>query len=522
MDKKQSRIKPFSIIFWLLTLIVSAWFVFLLYRGNYISSNILLLITVVSGALNLICMLIALLAKRKGFQYFLSILLILIAGAGIFADSKINYALNYVQKVFTEIPETTTHSIYLLNHSYYMILDEIDNKTIETGRLIEYSTGDIQPALDGMASRNANLVINKRHRYDNLLNLLKDWNKTASGGVHELMSAILPDEYIEVTGDVFTTEVFLSTLKVKYQYTEEVSSGLDHSEKPDIEKVPFTVLIGGNEARGLKSDTDFLNRSETNILLTVNPQSKKVLLTILPYDLWVETDTGGDRLTYASFYGVSCWENSVARLLDCKIDYYARFNYSAIASLIDAYGGIEVDNIAGFQTFRDVKTEDGWTNPAWYFKPGILELDGSKTLVYLREISHLKNGYDTRWDNTKAVLTGLAGMLLKETENISFSNIFNIRATLRNYQENLRICSELIDNLESFMATDLDTDKLIRFVIREFVSNSDEWSFEIQKPAARYTPLPCYTINSENLNCAVIEETELQNAKAKIKNILDQ
>ena len=522
MNNKKTNIKPFSMILMLAGIAVSAWFGYRLYTGGYISRQkyLYLVLGILSG-LNLLCLLIAIISKRKWFQCLLSLLLILISGAGIYAAGRIDALLDYAEKVFTEVPETTSHSVYLLNHIYYMITDDVDNKEIAVGLLDEYRNSDIQPLVDGLATRNASLNVTE---YSTMFSLLQMWNKHTPNGVdYEVMSTILPDELVELSGELFRTEAFLSSARVKYQYDEEISTQLNRNRKPDITREPYTVLIGGNDARGLKSDEDFMNRSDMNMLLTVNPASRKILLTILPYDLLVNLGSPDkpDRLTYASFYGITTWEQAAAELLNINIDYFARFNYSRIAALIDDYGGITVYNPEGFRTFRDIKAGDRYVNPAWYFEYGETELDGNKALVYTRELAHLDHGYEGRWENNLRVLGALGEKLLPDIKDISFEKKATLQETVDSIKESLRKCAVWVDKLDSFLATDIDTRELVIYAITEYLTAAD-WSFEIQRLTADYSMHSCTSANGDEMNVGIIAAEVLEPALDKINSVLGQ
>ena len=520
MDNKTNKIKPITLILLLAGLAPSLWLAFAVIKGKYLSNMILYILLGVLAVINIICLFIGLKAKHKWFMFILTLLLIVISAAGIYADKMIGQAIDYADRIFTEVPETTDHSIYLLNHTYYMIIDEIDDKEIEIGFLDHFNTADVNPAIKGINDRNATLDI--KNVYKDPYSLFSDWNRFTKNNVtHIVMSTILPDELVELSGEIFNTEVFLSTLKIKYTYTEEISTGLNNEEKADITKQPFTVLIGGNDARGIKTDEDFMNRSDTNFLLTVNPNTRKIILTTLPLDLMVNIDGHQDRLTDASFFGIECWEKCAEELLGINIDYFARFNYSKIAELIDAYGGIQVTNPYGFRTFRDIRTEDGWYDPAWYFDSGELELTGDKALVYLRELRHLANGHDARWNNIKRVFTGLWEKLTPVINDISFRSQDSITDTIAAYKENLQKCRNLIDQIEKSVATDIDTQQLLRFIIKDRLTSSEKWSFEIIELSADYNKYPCYSANDYEMFNGVIYEEELQSALQKIHAVLD-
>ena len=515
------KIRPVSMILLLLGLLPSLWLAFTAIRGGYLPNKILFVLLGILAIINVICILIGLLAKHKWLQCILSILLLLISAGGIFADKMFNQVIDYAGKVFTEIPETTEHSTYLLNHTYYMIKDEIDNKEVEIGILDHYNTFDYDAVVKSIEGRNVTLKLTMDSPYNSFYSLMREWNRVTHDNVtHYVMSTILSDELVELRGEVWSTEVLLSNVKIKHQYTEEVSTALPEKAESIIGSKPFTVLIGGNDARGIKTDEDFLNRSAANLLLTVNPETRTVLLTVLPLDLLVEINGQQDRLTDTTFYGISCWEECVEKLMGIDIDYFVRFNFSRIAELIDMYGGIIVDNPYGFRTYRDIRTEDGWYDPAWYFNSGEIELTGDKALVYMREVKHLANGHDAQWNNMKRVFTALWDKIKPEINDISFRQQNSIPDTIQSFKDNIQKCRSLIDKAERFLATDIDADELLRFIIKDSLSGSGKWNFRIQEIHADYNKYPCYSANGDEMFSGVMYEDELQAALQKIHDVL--
>ena len=256
--------------------------------------------------------------------------------------------------------------------------------------------------------------------------------------------------------------------------------------------------------------------------MSVNPVEKKVLFTVLPFDLLVNVGSERqDRLTYTSLYGIDAWEKAVEEILDCRINYYARINYSKIASLIDAYGPIRINNPTQFQSYVDLRNEDGWYNPGLFFRDGEIELDGEKFLAYIKETTHLENGYETRLYNSSAAFAGIKDMFTSKMKELGdITNMFSIDL-LKDYKKQFEPYKELVDNLEDSIASDIDAKKLVRFIIAEMINSKNKWSFEKQILTGEYDYYPCYSVNSHEMLAAIISNDALHNAKSRIYRILE-
>jgi LCP family protein required for cell wall assembly len=133
---------------------------------------------------------------------------------------------------------------------------------------------------------------------------------------------------------------------------------------------PFTVLLLGVDQRN--NDP---GRSDTMILLTVNPAKKSILMFNIPRDTRTEIVGHGttDKINHAyAFGGVEMSIQTVERFLDYPVDYYIKVNMEGFARLIDSIGGVEVDNPFAFNY------------EGHQFDKGHLTLSGAEALLYSR------------------------------------------------------------------------------------------------------------------------------------------
>jgi len=137
---------------------------------------------------------------------------------------------------------------------------------------------------------------------------------------------------------------------------------------------PFSVLLMGIDTGDLGRTEQ--GRSDTTMVVTINPKEKKSTMISLDRDILtsiVGNDTD-DKLNHAyAFGGAKMAIDTVENLLDIPIDHYVSINMKGLKDLIDAVGGIEVDNQLGEFTL------DGITVPA-----GKIKLDGNTGLAYAR------------------------------------------------------------------------------------------------------------------------------------------
>jgi polyisoprenyl-teichoic acid--peptidoglycan teichoic acid transferase len=136
------------------------------------------------------------------------------------------------------------------------------------------------------------------------------------------------------------------------------------------EKDPFSILMLGVDQR--EGDR---GRSDTIIVLTVNPNTNSIKMLSIPRDTRTEIVGRGsdDKINHAyAFGGVPMSMDTIENFLDIPIDYYVQMNMEGFKDIVDAVGGITVQNDLDF-------TADGY-----HFAKGEIDLNGDQALNYSR------------------------------------------------------------------------------------------------------------------------------------------
>ncbi|MGL4694369.1 LCP family glycopolymer transferase [Enterococcus larvae] len=131
-----------------------------------------------------------------------------------------------------------------------------------------------------------------------------------------------------------------------YESIERVSAKRETAVNIDAQE-PFSVLLMGIDNGDLGRDEEDGGRSDTIMVVTVNPKENKSTMISLSRDTLTElvgNDTD-DKLNHAYAYGgAKMTIDTVENLLDIPIDNYVSINMRGLKDLIDAVGGIDVDN----------------------------------------------------------------------------------------------------------------------------------------------------------------------------------
>lgn len=194
------------------------------------------------------------------------------------------------------------------------------------------------------------------------------------------------------------------------------------------EKDPFSVLmLGVDERQGDRG------RSDSIIVLTVNPTNKSVKMLSIPRDTRTEIVGKGfdDKINHAyAFGGVPMAMDTVENFLDIPIDYYVQINMEGFKDIVDAVGGVTVNNDLDF-TYEGV-----------HFTKGELDLNGEKALKYSRMRYEDPRGDFGRQTRQRQIIQGV----IKEGASLStLTNYGNIFSALgKNVKTNLTF-DQMID-----------------------------------------------------------------------------
>ena len=175
-------------------------------------------------------------------------------------------------------------------------------------------------------------------------------------------------------------------------------------------KEPFSVLVlGVDERQGDKG------RSDTMIVLTVNPDLKSTKMVSIPRDTYTEIVGKGfqDKINHAyAFGGIEMSMNSMEGLLDIPIDYVVQVNMDSFKDIVDAVGGIQVNNTLDFKVGEDS------------FPKGQLSLNGEEALAFVRMRYEDPRGDFGRQDRQKQVIQAVIREGASVNSLVNYKSIF--------------------------------------------------------------------------------------------------
>jgi polyisoprenyl-teichoic acid--peptidoglycan teichoic acid transferase len=239
---------------------------------------------------------------------------------------------------------------------------------------------------------------------------------------------------------------FYSVYNQVEKTVETMHEPLLNKEKRKIEfskREPISILLMGVDER--KGDR---GRSDSLILITVNPNTKSMQMVSIPRDTRTEIVGKGieDKINHAyAFGGTEMTIATVENFLDIPVDYYFKVNMEGFKDIVDAVGGVTVHNDRAF-------TYEGVT-----FPKGEITLDGEKALKYSRMRKQDPRGDFGRQDRQKQIIQaviekGASIQSLAKYDDVLFAIGENVKTNMT-FDEMMDIQKHYKDtshNLEQF------------------------------------------------------------------------
>ena len=146
---------------------------------------------------------------------------------------------------------------------------------------------------------------------------------------------------------------------------------------------PFTMLFIGVDSS--KDGVTSGYNADVLLLVTFNPKTLRATLTSVPRDMYLKTACSGNnyrRINTVTWGSSSeCAVNTMQKLFDTKIDYYAKINFKGVVQLVDAVGGIDVEVP---YSFCEQNSSRQWGNNTITVLKGKQHLNGEQALAMSR------------------------------------------------------------------------------------------------------------------------------------------
>lgn len=303
----------------------------------------------------------------------------------------------------------------------------------------------------------------------------------------KIEAAIYNEAFTGIIED--SIEDYSSQVRILYQYGIDTPIEEEEDEVKDVMQ-PFNVYISGIDVSGPITTN---SRSDVNIIMTVNPNTKKILLTTTPRDYYVQIpNVSGeqkDKLTHAGIYGVDVSMDTLESIYGIDIAYYARVNFTSLIEIVDALGGVDVYSEYNFTS----------THGKVPFVKGVNHVDGEAALSFARERYSFEDGDNQRGKNQEALLTAILQKAMSP-------------AILKN-------AGQIIASVSGSVQTNMTQDEMTQLINMQ-LDNPASWSIESVAATGSGDQQACYSSGAQILYVMQPDMNSIEQIKQKMAEII--
>ena len=303
--------------------------------------------------------------KTKKVQRVLAFILsCLVGGVYVMGSRYLAGTMDFMSQI-TKISSTDEYYVVVRDDDMFNELGDIAGETVHA----YHSSTSHDEAVEDLKSRVEVEVVDETDIKKTVEDLLSGETNVI------LLSSGSYASYNEENDSFDDYTKILESFKIKRE-TEDISKPVS------VSKQPFNMYITGIDTHGT---IDVTARSDVNMIATVNPNTRTILLTSIPRDYYVlltDVETY-DKLTHTGVYGANYTIATVENLLGIDINYYVKVNFTTVVTLVDAIGGIDIVSDYTFVT----------NSTGFYFEEGLNEnVSGEAALAFARERYAFQDG----------------------------------------------------------------------------------------------------------------------------------
>ena len=473
MAKKKNNKSKMSFMKYLsiFLLIVSVLILVLVYFINVLPIDYFIVLVVLVLIIDLVVIKLLLGSGkiRNVIGVILSIILIIIMVFGI------TYELNtidFLKQFGFNTYKEEVYNVLVLDESEYEELNDLDNATI--GHLDENVHEGLNSAIE---------KIDQQIDFESVV--LDDINSLVDNlEIEEVDAIILEDAQITMLEE--DNNGLMDNFRIIASFDIETEIEVV-SKEVNVTEDSYNILITGIDSYG---SITRVSRSDVNMIVSVNPKDKKILLTSIPRDYYVYLSDyeDYDKLTHTGIYGIDVTTKALEDLLDIDINYYVKVNFTTLVDIVDELGGITVNSNYEFTSI------DGY-----HFSKGENNLNGKEALSFARERQAFSEGDRVRVENQQLVLTAIINKVLSAGIITNYNNLLNA------------LSGEFLTNITNKEITDL---------IKWQIDGMYSWDIETisldGSNAFDYT----YSYKNQKLYVMMPYPESVNSAKEKINSVL--
>lgn len=473
-ENKASKFQQsFNIILLFLYIVLTCFLLFLIFRYHILAvSYFNLLLAAIMAVITLVALFLILNRKAKKFTLIMLLLSIVASSLALVGVHQFVSLANHLNA--TSNYSSYSISVAVLADSEIGNVSQLSSVTAPTKTDAE----NIKKLLDDIkTSQNKDLKVEDSSSYLAAYKSLLA-GETKAIVLNSVFENLIEQEYPE------------HAQKIKKIYTKELTKTVE-APKSSQNKA-FNIYISGIDTYGPISS---VSRSDVNIIMTVNQETKKILLTTTPRDAYVPIADGGnnqnDKLTHAGIYGVDASIHTLENLYGIDLNYYARLNFTSFLKLIDLLGGVDVNNDQEFTSLHG----------NYHFPVGNVHLDSERALGFVRERYSLANGDGDRGRNQQKVISAIVQKLTSA--------------------EALKNFDDIMQSLQDSVQTNMPPETMVSLVNAQLASGGKYTVITRDLKGTGRMDLPSYAMPDSSLYMLEVDPNSLETLKTEIKDIME-
>lgn len=472
-NKKKKNI--ISKILGIISLVIYVVFCVFLIMLNMIPMKYLSIFLIIFSIIYIIFLTFIFIKKiKKKLRITATIILTIFAILFGIGTKYLSETIDFLDVINNKMLQKETYYVMVLDTSKSKNVNSLKNKKIGL-----YNSQNSESALSELQKE----VKVKYEEYKDIEKMFEDLQKGK-------ITAVLINDSIKT---LLSSELSDMDLELKEIYNLSISIEKEDIVKiVDVTKKTFNIYVAGGDAYG---SIDNVTNTDVNMVITVDPVNRKLLLTSIPRDYYVNLPSFGknayDKLTHAGYYGIEESVKAVEKLLDVDINYYVKVNYSTVVGVIDAIGGVNVHSDLAFCV------EDTGV----CVTPGYNYLNGYQAMNFARERQSFPDGDVQRVKNQQKVIEAVINKATSSTTIIT------------NF-------SQILNSVSESLSTNMDTKSINKFVKMQ-LNDMSSWSIESNNLVGTdlYTP-NTYTFPGTELYVMEQNKESVDFAKSKIKEYI--
>ena len=213
---------------------------------------------------------------------------------------------------------------------------------------------------------------------------------------------------------------------------------------------PLTILLMGVDTGNVERTDPWAGNSDSMILVTVNPKTKKTIMMSLERDILTQIQQADGSVIEAKLNaayangGAELAISTIEKMMNIHIDRYVMVNMHGLQRMVDAVGGVTVNNTLGFP----ISIQDQEPFNTISIGVGEQTLNGEEALVYSRMRYQDPEGDYGRQKRQREVIQKVVEKVISLNSISHYQDI--LKALSDNMQTNIEITTTTIPQLMGY------------------------------------------------------------------------